>query len=183
METEIENDNSQNVEPETTDSSNSEPEAVEPEAPERVEGETKDEFTEREKQYYARIKKLEADLKKARETAPTAVNVEGLSQTDLIFIAKADIHEDDISDVLRWAKNDGLTVKDAYASYKPILDTRAQERQTALATETRSPRGKKPESGAALIEKASRGELKPTEQNIRDLAKARFEMRKQQSRK
>jgi hypothetical protein len=181
-ETNTENLDSSTEELENTNSSNSE--EVTADAPEQEAGETKAEFTEREKQYYARIKKLEGELKEAKKTkTEKTVDTGNLSQTDLLALAKLDIHEDDLDDVIKWAKNDGVSVREAYTSYKPMLDTRSQQRQTAQATEVKSARGKKPETNEAIIEKASSGDLKPTEENIAALVKARHQARLQKAKR
>lgn len=177
--TNTENLDSQMEEQEITNSTNGE-------APEQQEGETKDEFTEREKQYYARIKKLETELKEAKSQkaeAPKAQN-DDLSQADLIFLAKADIHEDDINDVTKWAKNNGMSVKEAYQQYKPILDTRVQERQTAQATATKGARGVKPKTGEDLLQKARQtGEVPESSDGMRDIIRARLEERRKGQRR
>lgn len=177
-ETNTENLNSQIEEQEITDSTNGE-------APEHQEGETKEEFTEREKQYYARIKKLETELKEAKSQKAEAPKTQSndLSQTDLIFLAKADIHDDDINDVVKWAKNNGMSVKEAYQQFKPVLDTRAQERQTAQATATKGARGVKPKTGEDLLQKARQtGEVPETSEGMRDIIRARIEERKARQR-
>ena len=63
-----------------------------------------------------------------------------LSQKDVIFLAKTDVHEDDFDDVVATAKEKGISVKEAHDYMKPILDSRADKRKTAEATNTKAAR-------------------------------------------
>lgn len=83
----------------------------------------------------------------------------GLSQKDVIYLAKADIHEEDIDEVVELAKLKKVSVAEAHKFMAPILKERQEERQTALATQSRGGnRGTSKETPEVLISKAIRGE-------------------------
>lgn len=127
--------------------------------------------------YKRRAEKAEA---KAKETPKQVETKESIDQNDLIFLAKADIHEDDIADVTKWARNNNIPVKDAFNQFKPILDARTEERKTASATSTGSPRGTKPVTGEDLLQKAEKGEIPTSDADITKMIQARIERRKSQ---
>jgi hypothetical protein len=160
MENEVENIDSQN------------------DAPEQQEGETKEEYSDREKQYFARIKKLEEENKALRQQPNPS---QSLSIEDTVYLAKADIAKEDLRDVLNYAEKMGVSIEDAHAHYKPILAERGEERKTAQATQTRSPRGVVKSSGEDYLRKAEQsGELPDSDAAMRDLARARLERRMKQ---
>jgi hypothetical protein len=106
----------------------------------------------------------------------SAKQAEGLSIGDTLYLAKADIHEEDISDVLTYAQKMGVSVKDAHAFYKPVLKERQEIRQTALATQTGGGnRGTKSASPEVLLRKAESGEI--SEDDIEKLTEARMAQR------
>lgn len=83
-----------------------------------------------------------------------------LPSEDIIYLSKADIHEDDIKEVVNYAKKMGLGVKEAHAFYKPILKERAEMRKTAEVSNTgTSRRSTSKPSDADLLKKAQEGEL------------------------
>jgi hypothetical protein len=117
--------------------------------------------------------------KKAEEKSLEVKNEtnEGLSIGDTLYLAKTDIHEEDVQDVLNYAMKMGVSVKDAYAFYKPILKERQEVRQTAIATQTGGGnRGTKGTSPDTLLKKAESGEL-PDESDIDKLTEARLAQR------
>lgn len=161
------------------------PEEVEVEevATEKVEEEQQE--GESVEEYKARLTKAEElaeNYKKRAEKAEKAAksakvpSQDGLAENDIIFLAKTDIHDDDIRDVVKWARNDGVSVKEAFNAYKPILDARKEERNTALATNTKgSARGTSKVSGEDILRKAqSTGEVPDTDEGMMKLAEARF---------
>jgi len=136
MEPELENIDSQNDELETFDSLNEEPEL------EEVEESEEEEYSEREKQLYARLKKAEAELKekkeaKAEKKAPT-VQANGLSTADIIALSRANIEDEDIDEVLEYAKFKKISVSEALKSsvVKATISERAEERKSAQAVYT-----------------------------------------------
>lgn len=106
---------------------------------------------------------------------------DGLSNKDVLFLAKVDIHEDDIDEVLEWAKFKKITVNDAYKQLKDTLDVRTEQRKTAASTQTRgSARGASKVSGVDLLAKAYRtGEVPETDEGMQELFKARLAERLQ----
>lgn len=168
MEQEIENIDSQNDELETIDSTNYESEES------NDSKEKKREFTEYEKQLYARNKELEAKLKAKQQDKSTSQTNHQLEQTDIIYLAKADIHEDDIGYLTEYANKFGISVKEAHNQVKPILAIRQEERTTAEATTTKSGRGKKPVTGDDLLDKANKtGEIPTDDRSMQELILAR----------
>lgn len=158
---ELENIDSQNDEQENLDSEN--------EAPEQAPEETKEEFTEREKQYYARIKKLEAELKDAKAVPkPKAEKKSDLELTPkdtLAFMGANVTEEEDIEEVLKLAKGFGLSVSEALKdeTVKHRLHVLKEQRKTAEASNTRSARsGAKKVDGKQLMDKLSKGEVPNT---------------------
>lgn len=170
------------IDEENVDSTNDTTEEVE--NTEEVEGnavdaETEDtpKYTESEMKSYARAKKAEAEarqLKKELEAIKTASNkpvakVEPsekqdvqLTQLDVIALSKANIPDDDIEEVIRWAKFNNITVKDALKdkTMTTILRDRAEMRQTAEATNTgNARRGSAKLSDEQVLSNASKGKL------------------------
>jgi hypothetical protein len=170
MDSEVENLNSSIEETENIDSQN--------DAPEQEQGETKEEYTEREKQYYARIKELEKKLKEKKEEPSQDAN---LSPRDFLALKDANITADDFEEVQDFATYKKLSIADALAhpTLKTILQDRAEERRTARATETRSPRGVAKTSGEDFLKKAeSQGEVPESDEGLRAMLQARLERRR-----
>ena len=114
--------------------------------------------------------------KKAKEVPQTT---EQLSVRDAVYLAKADIHDDDLEDVLTFSKKMGVTLREAHEHYKPILNERSEERKTARATQTNSPRGSAKTSGSDMLNKAlNTGEVPDTDAGMLALAQARLEARR-----
>lgn len=100
-----------------------------------------------------------------------------LSQTDIITLAKADIHEDDIDEVLEYARFKKIPVKEALSSnvIKLLLAERKEERKTAEATSIGAKRaGARAKSGKELLADAETGKLPDSDEGIRELVDARF---------
>lgn len=148
------------------------------ETPEQEEGETVDEYKARlqkaeelAENYKKRAEKAE---RAAKGTKPVAEDG-SLSSRDVIYLSKADIHEDDMDEVLEWSKFKKISVKEAHESLKDVLKGREAERRTAAATQTGG--GRRATSAAtheAILRKAAEGELPKGEQDISKLAEARM---------
>ncbi len=107
----------------------------------------KEELEKKNRQLFERAKKVKTDA------------TEGLSNKDLLFLSKADVHEEDLDTVLEWAKFKKLPVQEAHKELKSMLEVRKEERRTAEATNTRSgARGSSKVSGEDLLALASKGE-------------------------
>jgi hypothetical protein len=130
----------------------------------RVRKENED-LVEKNKKLYARVKK---------EDAPKAKEPE-LSSKDLLFLAKANIHEESLDEVLEWARFKKVTVADAYNQLKSKLDADAEMRKTANVTQVRGgARGTSKVSGEDLLTKAqTTGEVPDSEEGMNAMFAAR----------
>lgn len=147
-------------------------------------------ITEQNKQLFARAKKAEGfvkdkDGKWVRETKPVVATTETkkeativadtskLSQKDLLTIARAEIEDEDIDDVVEYATLKKISVADALKStiMKAILADKAEARKVAAGTSTgKTRRSNVAVSDEALMEKAAKGELPESDDDIRRLA-------------
>lgn len=92
-----------------------------------------------------RAEKAERLAKAKSETKPEAKEAksEGLTSLDTIALINAKVTEkEDIDVVLRYAKNEGLSIQEALGDsvVKAILADKLEKRQTALATNTNGAR-------------------------------------------
>jgi hypothetical protein len=128
-------------------------------------------------QLFARAKKAEEDLKALK--AQGAPSSDGLSTKDVLYLAKADIHAEDVDDVLNYAKKMGVSVSEAHKFYAPILSERAQERKSANAAHTKGgARGTSKVSGDDLLRKAEQtGEVPDDAEGMQKLFEARQQRR------
>lgn len=109
-----------------------------------------------------RAEKAEADAKELRKQLEEAKDQSSLSQMDVIALAKADIHEEDLDTVTQFAQMKGVSVKDAIADndVKAILERRTEVRKAAAASNTGSGKASAPAmDGEALAREAQRGNL------------------------
>ncbi len=101
-----------------------------------------------------------------------------LSPTDIIALAKADVSEDDIQEVLDYAEYKKISVKDALVStvIKSLLAEKKEERQTAQATAVKQQRrGQTSSSGSEALKKAeTTGEMPTDKDGMDKLVDARF---------
>lgn len=126
----------------------------------------KDELQSKNKQLFERLKKQD------KSDSPQAQ----LSAKEIIYLGKADIHADDMDEVLELARLKNWDVPKAHEYLKPVLDTRAEQRRTADATQTRGgARGASKVSGEDLLATAERtGEVPETTEGMNKLFKARM---------
>lgn len=110
------------------------------------------------------------------ETPPVEKKAEGgLTEKDVIYLAKAEIHEEDVDEVVAYAKKMGVGVKEAHKFFEPILAHRAEVRKTAEATNTGTSRQSPTKlSDDELLSKASRNELPEDPAEIDRLMKAKL---------
>jgi hypothetical protein len=124
------------------------------------------------------LKELKNKLGSTKETASTpSKNTEAFSQTDLIALIKADIPEDDISEVSDYAKLKGISLSEALKTsvVKTILAERKEERNTAQATSTGGARrGATKPDGNSLLANAQRGKMPEGDDDLDALIKARL---------
>lgn len=127
--------------------------------------------------YKVRAEKAER-LAKQKPSEPQKQSGE-LGTTDVIYLAKADIHDDDMDEVLKHAKLHNVSVKEAHSYLKPILDVRVEQRKTAEASNVgSSKRGSGKISDEVLLSKASKGEISGNDADIERLIEARFQAKK-----
>lgn len=102
-----------------------------------------------------------------------------LTPKDTLALIEAKVSAEDFDEVIRVAKILGKTVAEAVKdkTLQSILRDRAEERQTAIAAQTKSPRGIAKPNGDELIEKANRGQLPDSEEDIDRLTEARMQAR------
>jgi len=87
---------------------------------------------------------------------------QGLSTLDIISLTKADINEEDIPEVLEYAKFKKITVQEALKSgvIKSLLAEKIEQRNTADATNVKTARKAVSKvSGEELLDKAKKGEM------------------------
>lgn len=121
--------------------------------------------------YKIRAEKAEKAKEKKDET-PIGDN---LTPKDYLALTENKISSEDFDEVVRVAKILGKPISDALKdkTLQSIIADRVEERATALATQTKSPRGTSKVSGEALIDKAEKGNLPESE--IDELVKANME--------
>ncbi len=137
----------------------------------RAEAAKAKELEEKNKQLFERLKK--------NETKTPSKEPE-LSNKDILYLAKANVHEDDIDEVLDWAKFKKVSVKEAHESLKSVLSVRAEERKTAQATHTTTAsRGGAKVDAAQLVANASQGKLPEDDAGIAALVAAEMAVKTQ----
>lgn len=147
---------------------------------------------EKNRQLFARAKKAEGFVlkdghwvkpePKPEQKAPAPVTPEAredIGVRDTIAIMNAKVHEDDIGEVMEYAKFKGIPVAEALKSpiLKATLAEKAEQRQTAQATTTGRVRsGNVQKSAEAILEKAqSTGEIPDSDADMAALVAARLE--------
>ena len=103
---------------------------------------------------------------------------DGLTSKDTIALINAKVHEDDIDDIVEYAKFKKVSVSEALKSgvIKSTLAEKQEQRNTANATNTGKTRsGNAKLSGEALLEKAqSTGDVPESDADMKALAEARL---------
>lgn len=113
---------------------------------------------------------------KKKSNKSEAVSIDSkLSTSDILFLSKADIHEDDMPEVIEWAKFKKIDVKTAYNQLKTTLDIKNEQRKTASVTMTgRTQRGVSKVTGEDLLAKAEQtGEVPDDTEGLNKLFMAR----------
>lgn len=122
--------------------------------------------------YKRRAEKAEQKAKGKAESVSS-----DLSSTDILAIAKADIHEEDIDRVMKFAKMEGISVKDALGNddMQAILERRAEARKVAAATNTGKSRNAatSEQSDDILLANARNGKM-PDADNLDKLFEAQL---------
>jgi hypothetical protein len=173
---ELETFDSSNEELEILDSSNE----IEADDEENTEDD-KPEYTEREKQYYARIKKLEEELrdaKKGEKPKKESKTSSELSTLDIIALSKANIEDEDIDEVLEYASYKKIPVREALKSsiLKSTLAEKAEMRKSAQAVNTGSTRRSSSSvSDDRLLADARKGIMPESEEDIARLTRLKLQ--------
>ena len=116
-----------------------------------------------------RAEKAETKAKQTKEVKSD------LSNQDLLFLAKSDVHEDDMDELLDYAKFKKVSVKEAHTMMQGLLKVKADERRTAAATQVKGgTRGTSKVSGEELLARAqATGEVPEDEAGLQALFIAR----------
>lgn len=147
------------------------------------------------RQLFARAKKAEGFvLKDGKWVKPEAINKDenkgtnsnnssqesGISQSDLITIIKANVPEEDISEVTDYAKMKGITIKEALNSpiIRETLKINAENRAAADASHTGAQRRTSAPTGDSILQNAGEGKLPDSVDGMTKLAEARMERKK-----
>lgn len=103
-----------------------------------------------------------------------------LSTKDVLALAKSNVHNDDLEEVLNFAKFKKISVADALKSdyVKTFTSQKEEERKTAEATQTKGARGSSKVSSEKILDEASKGKLPDDEDGISQLIAARIQRRK-----
>lgn len=159
------------------------PEAIEEEAPEAEESESVEEIQARlakaeelANNYKIRAEKAEKAQKQVQK-APEAPVSSDLSTKDTIALMNAKVNEDDIDEIVDFAKFKGISVSEALKTdvVKTILSTKAEQRTIAEATNTgTSRRSSAKVSDESLVANASAGKLPESDDEIERLLRAKL---------
>ena len=107
--------------------------------------------------YKKRAEGVEAELKKYKPVTED----KGLSTKDFYALTNAKVPEEDVDDVVEYAKFKNIPVSEALKSpvVKATLAEKAEARKTAQATQTRSTRSQNAQpDGAAILQDMQKGE-------------------------
>lgn len=125
-----------------------------------------------------RAEKAEQRLK---STPPPQANGEApMSLADAAALLKADVHEDDIERVEKFAKSEGVSVREALRNdeLKAILAVRAEKRTTAQAANVSNVRrGPTKMADDVLISNAEKGRLPEDDEGISRLVAAKLKQK------
>lgn len=131
--------------------------------------------------YKRRAEKAEEEAKKMRgttkETPVAHVKGNDMSFRDTVAIVKANVPEEDLDEVLDYAKFKGVSIVDALKSdtIKATLSLRAEQRNTASATHVGSARrGAVKISDEALVSNAEKGNIPESDDEITRLLKIKM---------
>lgn len=125
--------------------------------------------------YKVRAEKAEKGKKVEVKPAPISKE-QSLSTKDVIALAKADIDDDDVEEVLEYARFKKIPVSEALKSsvVKATLAERVEMRKTAQATHTGAvKKGGAKLTGEAILAKAEKGELPTSDDGFAEIWKAR----------
>lgn len=122
-----------------------------------------------------RLKRAETKLARSKETTTTTDTSNTLSSKDVIAIAKSNISDEDIDEVLDFAKYKNISVSEALKSgyITSMVREKAEMRKTAEVTHSGTVRNSTGKVTAdQILQKAERGEL--SENDMDKLVAARL---------
>lgn len=128
-----------------------------------------DELEKKNKQLYERLKKAEGQSKGED------------SLKDLLALKDADVSAEDLDEVREYASFRKVSLAEALQSktLKAILAERKEERRTAQATETKSPRGIAKVTGEDVLRKAEQlGEVPDSIDQMKAMLQARLDRKR-----
>ncbi|MFA6314976.1 MAG: hypothetical protein WC648_01220 [Candidatus Paceibacterota bacterium] len=140
--------------------------------------EVKEKLTKAEKKASDQEQRAIIAEKKLKDKPTVESKPDGLSSKDIIALSKADVHEDDLDEVLDYAKYKKISIGDALKSnvIKTLLKDKQDERKTAAATNTGTARrGSVKVSDEEIVDKSTKGQLP---EDPEALAKARWNLKK-----
>jgi hypothetical protein len=108
------------------------------------------------------------------------IKTDNLSPKDIVELAKvaADVHEDDLQEVLDWAKFKNISPTEAKKQLKSQLESKDEQRKTAsVANVTNARRGPTKLSGEEILDKARKGWTPDSEEDIDRLVSERYKTR------
>lgn len=107
--------------------------------------------------------------------APSNEQKSELSQKDILYLAKADIHEADVDEVIKYAKDNNVSMQKAHEYLKPVLAVKAEQRKSADVSNT-GPARRSPTAptGTQLLDRAAKGDLPENDADIDKLIDARM---------
>jgi len=123
--------------------------------------------------YKIRAEKAE---KKAKEIKPETKSATSLSTKDVFALVEAKVSEDDVTEVEEFAKFKGISISEALktSTLKAILAEKKENRQVASATNVGTARRSSTKvSDETLSDKASKGELPESDEDLRRLVRIR----------
>lgn len=126
--------------------------------------------------YKVRAEKAEKLAKVVKTEVKKEAKSDNMSTKDLYALMEAKVPQDDVDDVVEYAKFKGISVADALKTsfVKTALSDKAEQRRIAEATNVGSTRrGSVKATGDVLISKAQKGELPESEDDMIALIKAR----------
>ena len=124
----------------------------------------------------SKLEKAEKAIIKSKTAKEPKPQTTGLNLADSVAILNAKVHEDDIERVERYAKSEGMSIKDALKDpeLKAILALREENRNTAIATNvSNSRRGSTKVTADVLVANASQGKLPDSDEDINRLIAAK----------
>lgn len=125
-----------------------------------------------------RAEKAERQAKESKTETKVEVRESGISSKDTIALINAKVHEDDVDDVVEYAKYKNISISEALKSsiIRATLTEKDELRNTAQATNTGKTRsGSSRVSGESLLEKASKtGEVPDSDKDLESMVAARY---------